>query len=420
MNDLARSDAPSHAGTGSWFTARLRRALHERLRALEGQLLIEERGEPPVILGSPEPGRPPLRVQVQSPEFYSYAGLGGAVGLGEAWMLGLWTTPDLVPVVRLLMRNASVLDGLDGGLARLRQPLLRLLYRRRRNSRDGSRLNIAAHYDLGNDFFRLFLDRSLTYSAAMYADGAESLEAAQERKLDTVCRKLDLRPGERLVEIGSGWGALAIHAATRFGARVTTTTLSKEQYAVAVERVEAAGLAGRVTVLLRDYRDLEGRFDKLVSIEMIEAVGHEFHPHYLKACECLLEPDGLALIQAITCPDQRYEAYRGSSDFIRRYVFPGGLLPSTQRLLDVTARHTRLRLAHHEDFAQDYARTLAEWRRRFWERQAEVRALGYSPEFVRMWDFYLAICEAGFAERYNGVVQLVLAMPGNRGEAVRA
>ncbi|SFF39512.1 cyclopropane-fatty-acyl-phospholipid synthase [Fontimonas thermophila] len=386
----------------------LRRILLKRLAGLsEGAILLCEPNREPVRLGAADAS--PIRVDIHDPAFYGYACLGGSVGLGEAYMLDLWSTPDLVGVTRLLIRNSAQLEALDEGLARLRLPLLKLFEWQHRNDPRRSRRNIAAHYDLGNDFFRLFLDRSMTYSSAIYTAPDDTLERAQFNKLDTICRKLDLGPGDHVVEIGSGWGSFALHAAGRYGARVTTTTISREQHRLASERVAEAGLSDRVEVLLADYRELQGCYDKLVSIEMIEAVGHAFYPVYLQTCARLLKPRGRALIQAITCADQRYEAYRASSDFIRRYIFPGGNLPSVTHLLDVATAHTDLRLVHLEDFSQDYARTLAEWRSRFWQRNAEVRALGYGERFIRMWDFYLAICEAGFAEHYNSVVHLMFA-----------
>lgn len=399
------------------FADTLRRFLLKRLAGMQqGAILLCEQGRDPVTLGRSD--EQPIRVDVHDPAFYGYACLGGTVGLGEAYMLGFWTTPDLVGVTRLLIRNLAQLEALDGGLARLRLPLLKLFEWQRRNDRRGSRLNIAAHYDLGNDFFGLFLDESMTYSAGMYLPGTDSLAQAQFNKLDAICRKLEINAGDHVVEIGSGWGSFALHAAGRYGARVTTTTISREQHRLATERVHAAGLAGRVEVLLTDYRELQGQYDKLVSIEMIEAVGHEYYPTYLQTCERLLKPDGQALIQAITCADQRYESYRQSSDFIRRYIFPGGNLPSVTHLLQVATAHTSLRLFHLEDFPQDYARTLAEWRERFRDRHAEVRALGHGDSFMRMWDFYLAICEASFAEHYNGVVHLLFTRPECRRGAV--
>ncbi len=405
----------------SFIQGILRRNLLNKLADIrDGAIQLEEAGNEPIELGERVHGQPPYRVQITDPAFYDYACLGGSVGLGEAWVLGLWQTDDLVGVSRLMVRNMDRLDELDEGLARLRLPLLKLFQWRHRNNRDNSRVNIAAHYDLGNDFFRQFLDHDMSYSSAMYREGADTLEAAQERKLDAICKKLDLQPGEHLVEIGSGWGSMAIHAATHYGVKVTTTTISEEQHRLATEKVRAAGLSDRITVLLADYRDLNGVYDKAVSVEMIEAVGEEYYPVYLQTIQRLLKPSGQALIQAITSACQRYEQYRTGSDFIRRYIFPGGHLPSISKLLEVAAEHTDLRLFHLEDFSQDYARTLADWRARFWDREAMIREQGYSESFMRMWDFYLASCEAGFAEHYTGVVHLLLTRPECRRESVHA
>lgn len=404
----------------------LRRHLLTRLSSLQGgQVQFDESGFDTVTLGQrqgevADGGQATYRVQVLDPAFYEYACLGGSVGLGEAWVLGLWQCDDLVGVARLMLRNIERLDDLDQGLAQLRKPLLKFFQWRHRNSRDNSRINIAAHYDLGNDFFRLFLDRDMSYSSAMFHGGVTSLEKAQEQKLDAICSKLDLKPGEHLVEIGSGWGSLAIHAATHYRVKVTTTTISSEQYRLACEKVRAAGLEDQVTVLLKDYRDLEGQYDKAVSVEMIEAVGEQYYPLYLQTIQGLLKPHGQALIQAITSSDQRYTRYRKGTDFIRRYIFPGGHLPSISKLMEVSGEQTDLRLFHLEDFSQDYGRTLAHWRQRFWEREAHVREQGYSESFIRMWDFYLASCEAGFAEHYTGVVHLLFTRPECRRESVHA
>ncbi len=417
----AFADQLNPSARPSFVQSVLRRSLHTKLADIRGGAILLEEGEnDPIQLGETVAGHTPYRVQVLNPSFYDYACLGGSVGLGEAWVLGFWNTDDLVGVSRLLLRNIDHLDSLDAGLARLRLPLLKFFQWRHRNHRDNSRVNIAAHYDLGNDFFRLFLDRDMSYSSAMYHGGAESLEAAQERKLDAICKKLDLKPGETLVEIGSGWGSMAIHAARHYGVKVTTTTISREQHRLATQKVQDAGLADQITVLLSDYRDLEGQYDKAVSVEMIEAVGESYYPVYLQTIERLLKPHGQALIQAITSADQRYEQYRTGSDFIRRYIFPGGHLPSISKLMEVSAQSTDLRLFHLEDFSQDYARTLAHWRERFWEREAVVREQGYSEPFIRMWDFYLATCEAGFAEHYTGVVHMLFTRPETRRESVHA
>ena len=384
-----------------------RRAFLSRIDGITGGAIKLHEAELGVQTLGQADGGETIDVYIHDQAFYKHACLGGDIGLGEAYMLGLWHCDDLVGLVQLFIDNLEQLDAMSGGLAQIQRPLLRFLDWRRRNHKDNARLNIAAHYDLGNDFFKLFLDDSMMYSAALYDAEHPTLEQAQWNKLDTLCRKLELKPGEHLVEIGTGWGAMAIHAARHYGVNVTTTTISKEQYDLATARVQDAGLEQQITVLLSDYRDLEGQYDKLVSIEMIEAVGHDYLGDYLKVCERLLKPGGQALIQAITCIDQRYDLYRKTPDFIRRYIFPGGHLPSVTQLTSLATKHTQLRMTHLQDYAQDYAQTLHDWRERFWSQEDAIRDLGYSDMFMRMWDFYLAICEAGFTKRHIGLAHIM-------------
>ena len=394
----------------------LDRLLRRRLLATLGGL-AGGRVELVDALGTVELGQPDglaVRIEVLDPGFYRAAAAQGSVGVGEAYMDGLWRCDDLVALVRLLVINRDRLDAMETGLARFGGWLLRGWHALRRNTRAGSRRNIAAHYDLGNDLFELFLDKSMMYSSAIFADESESLETAQWRKLERICRKLDLQPGDHLVEIGTGWGGLAVHAASRFGCRVTTTTISKEQHALAVQRVAAAGLSDRVTVLLEDYRDLQGQYDKLVSIEMVEAIGHQYLDTYLAKCASLLKPEGLALIQAITIEDHRYQQALGSVDFIKRFIFPGSFIPCVSALTGAAARASDLRLVNLEDIGPSYALTLRHWRQRFMDRLDEVRRQGYDERFIRMWEFYLCYCEGGFMERSIGDVHLLLARPGNR------
>ena len=388
----------------------LRQRLFDQIDALKtGAVRISEPDGTVTTLG--DAGGPILPVQVRDPALYAYAAFGGSTGLGQAWILGLWNTTQLVDVARLFVRNRGALGTLDGGLAKLRMPLYKALEWRRRNTLTGSSRNISAHYDLGNDFFKLFLDDSMTYSAGVFANQATTLAESQHAKYDLICRKLNLSADDHVLEIGTGWGGLALHAATHFGARITTTTISEEQYALATQRVHEAGLDGRIRVLKQDYRTLEGRYDKLISIEMIEAVGHAFLPTYFRQIERLLVPHGEALIQAITIQDQYYEQMRRGTDFIREHVFPGGHLPCVREMLRVTAEHTQLRLFDLEDFGQDYARTLEHWRRAFVAALPQVRNLGYSDEFCRLWDFYLASCEAGFREATTSVVHAHFTKP---------
>jgi cyclopropane-fatty-acyl-phospholipid synthase len=338
----------------------------------------------------------------------------GSIGAGEAYIHGYWRTPDLAAVTRIFVANLEVLDALEGGLARLGRPVLRLLHWLNRNNRRGARRNILAHYDLGNALFERLLDPTMMYSAAMFDSQEQSLEQGQLNKLERICEKLALRPDDHLLEIGTGWGSLAIHAATRHGCRVTTTTLSEAQYAHTLQRVRDLGLQERITVLREDYRDLGGRFDKLVSIEMIEAVGHRYLPVYFRRCASLLKDDGLMLLQAITIRDQRYEQAQRSVDFIQRHIFPGGALPSLNVMLQTASRHTALNLVHMEDFGLDYARTLQHWRDNLRQSRSALVELGYDDTFQRLWEFYLCYCQGGFEERAIGVAQLLWAAPAAR------
>jgi cyclopropane-fatty-acyl-phospholipid synthase len=343
----------------------------------------------------------------------------GDIGFAEGYLEGEWTTSDLHRLLTLLAANREPLERPIYGslLGRLAN---RLLHLARANTRSGSRRNIAAHYDLGNDFFALFLDPTMMYSSAIFAQPNMTLEAAQLARLDHICRKLDLTPRDHLLEIGTGWGGMAIYAARHYGCRVTTTTISQEQYKLASERVRAAGLEDHITVLLKDYRDLAGSYDKLVSIEMIEAVGHDFYDSYFGKCGALLKPDGLMLLQAITIADQRYDVARKSVDFIQRYIFPGSCIPSVTVMSASITRASDLRLAHLEDIGPHYATTLRLWRENFLRNIEAVRALGYPESFVRVWEFYLCYCEGGFAERALGDVHMLLAKPGNRRDPIVA
>ncbi|MBV6416324.1 MAG: Tuberculostearic acid methyltransferase UfaA1 [Steroidobacteraceae bacterium] len=391
------------------------RLMAQLARLRHGRLLLRD---PTgwIALGSParEPGSLEVQVEVLDCAFYRGIAANGSVGAGEAYMDGLWRCDDLVALVRLLLRNRALLDGMEGDLARLCALALRGWHALNRNSRAGSRRNIAAHYDLGNDFFRLFLSGDLMYSSAYWTEPGDDLETASSRKLEAICRKLALKPGDHVVEIGTGWGGFALHAAKQYGCRVTTTTISREQHALASRRVVESGLEGLVTVLLRDYRDLDGKFDKLVSIEMIEAIGAQYLGTYFARLGGLLKPDGLALLQAITIEDHRYERALKEVDFIKRHVFPGAFIPSLNAMLAAKTRACDLGLLAQEDFGDSYARTLRAWRERFLSNLAGVRALGFDERFIRMWEFYLAYCEGGFRERSIGVSQLLLAKPGWR------
>lgn len=348
---------------------------------------------------------------VHDPLFYRRLLWGGDVAAGEMWMQGQWSSPDPVQVIRLLARNQAVFDKLEARLRWLTAPLNRLRHFLTRNTLQGARKNIAQHYDLGNEMYRLFLDPEMQYSSALFSHPNQSLADAQNNKLKTLCQTLDLQAHDHLLEIGSGWGGLAMYAARHYGCKVTTVTLSQEQFAFAKTRIQAEGLQDRVTILLQDYRHIQGQFDKVVSIEMIEAVGEAFLPGYFAKIASLLTPQGRFLIQGITIRDQRYQVYRSQTDFIRRYIFPGGFLPSLSVILDTLTRHTDLNVVQMHDFGHHYARTLHLWRAAFNEHAFAIQQLGASDEFMRLWDFYFAYCEAGFLERAISVVHITGCKP---------
>lgn len=402
-------------------TSLARRLVLRRLAGIrEGELLLIEGGEVRRFGQRTDDFPVGIEVEVHDARFYAAIALGSDIGAGEAYMDGAWSTSDLTALIRLLLRNRAVIDRLDGGPARLLAPLRRLLHWLNRNTRGGSRSNIAAHYDLGNDFFALWLDETLMYSSAVFERPDMSLAEASVAKLERICRRLDLKPGDRVLEIGTGWGGFALHAAGRYGCHVTTVTLSRQQYELAQQRIRTAGLDDRIEVRLQDYRDVRGRFDKLVSIEMVEAVGHRYFDTYFRQCSRLLEPGGQMLLQAITIADQRYEKAVRSVDFIQRYIFPGGCLPSVTAICNSLTRVTDLRVQHLEDIGLDYARTLREWRHNFHARLDRIRALGYPQRFIRMWEFYLCYCEGGFEERAIGTVQMLLTKPRARPAAIVA
>jgi len=376
---------------------RLGRLTHGRLT------LAEAAGERAFGPGS----APAARLTVRNPHFYRAIVLGGHLGAVEAYLDGWWDTDDLTALVQVMVQNRAVLDSLETGWARLALPLRRAWHAWRRNSRTGSRRNIAAHYDLGNEFFAEFLDETLTYSCGIFERPDASLRDASIAKYERLCGKLDLGPADHVLEIGSGWGGFALHAAGTRGCRVTTTTISREQHRLAVERVSAAGLGGRITVLLQDYRDLAGCYDKLVSIEMIEAVGHAFYPTFFRKCAALLKPGGRMALQTITIDPRFYHRARREVDFIKRYIFPGANIPSIPVLRHAAEQDSGLALVHLEDITPHYAETLKRWRENFLARWDRLRALGFSEEFRRLWEFYFCYCEGGFRERLLGDVQML-------------
>jgi len=337
------------------------------------------------------------------------------IGLGEGYMEEDWDTPDLAAVMALLIDNKPEFEAAgDRRLGRLGAALNRLGHWFRRNTVGNSRKNISEHYDLSNDFFRTFLDESMMYSAAFFDGPEDTLEAAQQRKLARIIEKAHLSAADHVLEIGCGWGAFAIKAARETGCRVTGITLSGEQLALATERAREAGVSDRVHFMLCDYRKVQGTFSRIVSIEMLEAVGHEYLGAFFETCDRVLEPDGIIVIQSITIPDQRYESYRRGCDWIQKHIFPGGHLPSLEILTRSMTRDSHLFVEHLENIGLHYARTLAEWRFRFLQAEERVAALGFDRKFRRKWEYYLCYCEAGFRRRYLNDLQLVLTRAGNR------
>lgn len=362
-------------------------------------------------------------LHIKDPASYGNIMTGGSIGAAEAYMTGDWTTPNLTNVIRIMVLNMDILDSMEGGITGLiSKPFLKAFHKLNENTEKGSRRNIAAHYDLGNDLFREFLDPSMMYSSAIYQSQDTSLDEAAEFKLKRICDSLQLNDQDKVVEIGTGWGGFAIYAAKNYGCHVTTTTISDQQHALAEERIKAEGLEDKITLLKEDYRNLismEGSFDKLVSIEMIEAVGWKYYDNFFETCSRLLKPSGLMLIQAITIEDQRYDNAKTNVDFIQRYIFPGSCIPSIHALLSASKKSSDLRLSYLQDFAEHYATTLRMWHEKFNEKKSQIIAQGYSEEFHRLWQFYFSYCEGGFKERSIGVSHMMFAKPGFRHEKVQ-
>ncbi|MBC7967894.1 MAG: class I SAM-dependent methyltransferase [Fuerstia sp.] len=412
ITDIVRQtgseDCGAKRGAHSSFLSRsCQRLVLSRLNRLQnGRICLDDQNAR-FVVGENSQDDLTATITVKNPRFYRRLLTGSDLGLAEAYLDGDFECDDLTNLFRIFCRNLDWYDTSGRTLDLATRAAARVGYWLARNTRSGSRRNIGAHYDLGNEFFELFLDPSMMYSSAIFDDANMSLADAQIARLDETCRRLQLKASDHLLEIGTGWGGFALHAAKNFGCRVTTTTISENQFRYAQQRIAAAGLSDRVTVLQQDYRDLTGTYDKLVSLEMIEAVGPQFYDQYFSKCASLLHADGRMLLQAIVMPEQRYSQYLKSVDFIQKYIFPGGCLPSVTAMQNSMTRNSRLRLLSMDDFAEGYARTLREWRRNFLERLDDVRQLGYSERFIRMWDYYLTYCEGAFAEKAVGVVQAV-------------
>jgi cyclopropane-fatty-acyl-phospholipid synthase (EC 2.1.1.79) len=399
----------------SWLDKLAKKAVLAVCKRLQrGHLTIEDNGEV-YRFGEPaEKAEIIAHIQVHQYSAYRDVFFHGSIGSGEAYMRGAWTSPDLLNVIQLWVANAKILDKMDNERPWISRFMAKILHSFNENSRFGSRKNISAHYDLGNDFFKLFLDKTMMYSSAVFPEKTSTLEEGSLHKLELLCQKLQLTDSDHLLEIGTGWGGLAVYAAKNYGCKVTTTTISKEQHDYAQQRVDELGLQNQVTVLLEDYRDLRGQYDKLVSVEMIEAVGHEYYADYFSRCSQLLKAGGLMAIQAITISDQRYQQAKQSVDFIQRYIFPGGCLPSNEVIASCVSRHTDMHIIDLQDITAHYARTLRLWREAFFSELEQVKTQGFDDVFCRMWEFYLCYCEGGFRERVISTGQFVFAKPDYR------
>ena len=389
-----------------------KKIIHQRLSQIKDAHIIIKDGKSINKFG--KPGNLSAKINILDAVFYKNIILGGTIGASESFIRGEWSSPNLTNVIRVLARNTEAQDKLENLFTLLSQPFLKVMHKLNENSVRGSKKNISRHYDLSNDFFSLFLDKNMMYSSAIYKSRKTSLEDASTNKLDVICKKLNLKKTDHVIEIGTGWGGFAIYAAKNYGCKVTTTTISIEQYKFAKQKIKDVGLGKKIKVLLKDYRLLKGQYDKLVSIEMIEAVGYQFYDEYFKIIGQLLKNDGEALIQAITIKDQRYSKAIQSVDFIQKYIFPGSCIPSITAIQNSLTSSTDLVINDIRDIGHHYARTLADWRKRFLKNKQEIRKLGFDDKFLRMWLFYFAYCEGGFEEKVISDIHLHITKPGYR------
>jgi cyclopropane-fatty-acyl-phospholipid synthase len=347
-------------------------------------------------------------ITITNSKTYSKIIWGGSIGAAEAYVEGWWSTDNLTNVIRIFSRHLQILEKYQKKFGLFSNMLNLFKHRINRNSKTGSRTNIASHYDLSNDMYRLFLDPHMQYSSAVFPSNDSSLEEAQQHKMKTICDYLDLNEDDHLLEVGTGWGGLACYAAKHYGCKVTTTTISPAQFEVAKSRIKSQHLDDKISLILEDYRDLKGQYSKIVSVEMIEAVGHEYMDEYFRMLNTLLKPGGKLMIQSITINDQRYDSYRNNVDFIQRYIFPGGHLPSVSLITENIKRNTDMHVDHLIDYRLDYAKTLAEWRHRFLAHKHDILALGFNEDFIRLWEFYFCYCEGGFREKVIGLAHVGL------------
>ena len=387
--------------------------LFRKLKSIKsGELTVIDGGNR-YVFGDPEP-KFKAELEVFSQEFYVFLGSGGTNGAAEAFTAGYWNSKNLVKLIQLIIKNKKTLLGLDSGFARLTNPITKLIHKKRQNTLAGSKNNILAHYDLSNDFYKLWLDPTMTYSSGVFPKKDSSMQEASVEKLDRICRKLKLSSADHVLEIGTGWGSFAIHAAKKYGCKVTTTTISDKQFQYASELISKEELDDKITLLSKDYRELEGTFDKVVSIEMIEAVGAEYVPGFFEKASSLLKKNGLMLLQGITYNDPDFDAYKNSVDFIRKYIFPGSCLVAMPQILKAIKEKTDMAMIDSEDITHHYARTLEIWREDFLKVLPQVKDLGFSDPFTRIWNFYLVYCEAGFLENLIGDYQIVFAKPDSQ------
>ena len=399
-----------HKGKSTTTTAFFKNILLKKLRGLRfGHLTIVD-GPKTFIFGNKQSEFHAI-ITVTSQEFYVFIGSGGTLGAAEAYTAGYWFADDLVSLIQIIIKNKKTMENLESGLARIANPINKIIHKKRQNSIKGSKKNILAHYDLSNDFYRLWLDSTMTYSCGVFLNDDSSMKEASIEKIDRFCRKLRLTKDDKVLEIGSGWGSFALHAAKNYGCHVTTTTISDNQFSYVSDLISKENLWPQITLLNNDYRELEGSFDKIVSIEMIEAVGPDHVSGFFNKVSSLLRPSGLMAIQGITYNDPDFEAYKNSVDFIKKYIFPGGCLVSVSQIKNAIKAKTDLTLVEVEDITQHYARTVRFWRQDFIKALPEIRSLGFSESFIRIWEFYLVYCEAGFLENLIGNFQFVFAKP---------
>ena len=395
------------------MTSFFKRILFKKLKGLKtGELTIID-GSEMHVFGMPK-SELKATLTVSSQEFYVFLGSGGTNGAAEAFTAGYWSADNLVQLIQLIIRNKKTMEGLESGLARLTNPITKIIHRLRQNTLKGSKSNILAHYDLSNDFYKLWLDSTMTYSSGIFLNKKSSMLDASVEKLDRLCRKLNLNSSDHVLEIGTGWGSFATHAAKNYGCKVTTTTISDNQFNYVAELISKESLDSKITLLNKDYRELEGTFDKVVSIEMIEAVGSDFVPGFFEKASSLLKKNGLMALQGITYNDPDFNAYKNSVDFIRKYIFPGSCLISLSQVEKAIKDKTDLIMVDSEDITLHYARTLEIWRKDFENVLPQVRELGFSDPFIRIWVFYLVYCEAGFLENLIGDFQFIFAKPDSK------